>query len=359
MNMQTLGLVMMMFFGCLTTAVTWNLCLFFMGVIAPAWIVLTTLLLLALMTAFLVWVRRMPSDARRRGIKQGLLAGLIPNLAVMAYAWHRGGELADALNVSPFLLLGFVFLLPPFLLACFVSKYILVWIGVEEVHSTRHANQAARLLTVIVAITLMLFLLQPCSLPRSAMDQARSTGMKNRCRGIWCAIVAASMEREEKGLPALWPRDLGFTGNESSTDYFRRLMSDEAGKVTDDRTEALAPDLSPSIFCGSGQREAASAAAFAAKNNAWQVVCLDSNAPAVVPFLITRNADFGDWLTPTSRVRLIRSGPLKLRHVLWVTRGGGIFDARFKTFSVGMLFPPEGRVPGLATTSMVYRIMRP
>ena len=78
-----------------------------------------------------------------------------------------------------------------------------------------------------------------------------------------------------------------------------------------------------------------------------------------MPLLISRNADFGDWLTPTSRVRLVRSGPLKLRHVLWVTHGGAIYDARFKTFNAGMLFPPEEIGSCAATTSMVYRIMRP
>jgi hypothetical protein len=60
--------VLMVLYGCLTAAVTWLLIQLFMDAIAPAGIVLATLLLLALMTAFLVWVRRMPGDARRRGV---------------------------------------------------------------------------------------------------------------------------------------------------------------------------------------------------------------------------------------------------------------------------------------------------
>lgn len=354
--MRTLEILVAVLYCGLTAAVTWLLCKFFMGLIAPALIVLATLLLLALMTAFSVWLRRMPVDVRRRGFKQGLLAGLFLGLAVLAYAWQRGGELADALKVSPFLLLVFVVLLPLFLLAWLVSKHILARIGVSEAHASRHSD---RLLTAITAITFFLFLLQPCSLPLSGLDQARNTGIKNHCRGIWVAIVGASMKRQEKSLPSLWPRNLGFSGNERSTDYFRRLMSDGTGAISEDAGRRLVADLKPEMLNGSGLCKATSAAAFSAENNAWQVVCVDSNTPAEAPFLISRNADFGDWLTPTSQVRLIRSGPLKLRHIVWVTHGGAIYDARFKTFNVSMLFPPEVRGSGVAPTSMVYRIMRP
>jgi hypothetical protein len=167
------------------------------------------------------------------------------------------------------------------------------------------------------------------------------------------------MEREEKGLSALWPRDLGFTGTESSTDYFRRLMSDEAGEITEDVDKRLVSDLGYWAFAGPGLRAATSAAAFAAENNAWQVVCVDSNTPSLMPWLISRNVDFGDWLTPTSQPRFIRSGPLNLRRVVWVSRGGGIFDARFKSFRTEMLFDLWGGVQAPAATSMTYRIMRP
>lgn len=220
-------------------------------------------------------------------------------------------------------------------------------------------SRAARLFAVMFAALLFLFFLQPCSLSHSGVDQARTTSMKNRGRGIWTAILSGSMEREEKGLPALWPREMGLRGSESSTEYFRRLLSDEAGAITEDTERRLASDLSPEIFAGPGLRLAVSAAAFAAENNAWQVVCIDSNAPTEAPFLISRNVDFGEWLTPTSKPRFIRSGPLNLRHVVWVTRGGGIYDARFKTFRTEMLFTTWGGYQDAAATSMVYRIMRP
>jgi hypothetical protein len=78
-----------------------------------------------------------------------------------------------------------------------------------------------------------------------------------------------------------------------------------------------------------------------------------------VPFLISRNVDFGECLTPTSKPRFIRSGPLNLRHVVWVTRGGGIIDARFKSFRTEMLFGSWGGLQDAAPTSMAYRIMQP
>jgi hypothetical protein len=219
--------------------------------------------------------------------------------------------------------------------------------------------KAARWLAALVAITLFLALLGSCPLTFTGIEQARATSMKGRGRGIWAAVLSGSFEREEKGLPALWPQELGFTGTESSTDYFRRLMSDETGKIAEDAAIWLASDLNYEMPGGPGLRKATSAAAFAAENNAWQVVCVDSNTPSDVPFLISRNVDFGDWLTPTSHPRFIRSSPLNLRRVVWVTCGGAIIDARFKNFRTETLFLPRGGWQDPTATSMVYRIMRP
>ncbi len=359
--MRTLEIALMGFYLCVTAATTWLFYLVFLEMTAPAWLVLSVLLLLALMTAFLAWVRRMPGDARRRGFKQGMIISLVPVLAVLVYAW-RQGQLQDALLFLPISLIAVsILLLAPYWLAWHLSTRLLIQSDADkdETETAQHPAAAAFWMAVMVAATLFVFCVGPWAQSLKQLDLARATGMKSRCRGIWTAIVAGSMEREAKGLPPLWPCDLGFTGNESSTDYFRRLMSDETGEVTDDREEALAPDLSPSFIDGPGLREATSARAFAAEHNAWQVVCVDSNTPAWVPFLISRNADFGDWLTPTSQVRLIRSGPLKLRNVVWVTCSGGIYDARFNLFRTDMMYPPGQIGRGTATTAMVFRIMRP
>ncbi len=90
----------------------------------------------------------------------------------------------------------------------------------------------------------------------------------------------------------------------------------------------------------------------------WQVVCIGEDAPPGAPFLISRNVDVGDTLTPTSQVRFIRSGPLKIRHVVWLTRGGGNFNAPIKGFAATRFFGGCGDLDP-ALTSAVYRVMRP
>ncbi len=194
--------------------------------------------------------------------------------------------------------------------------------------------------------------------PAKGVSGQQGHGWSRAARWL-VAILSGVMEREVQGLPALWPRELGFTGSERSTDYFRRLLSDEAGEITEDAGRRLVSDLGHWSLTGPGLRKAASAAAFAAENNPWQVVCIGSNVPSWAPFLISRNVDFGEWLTPTSQPRFIRSGPLNLRRVVWVTRGSGIYDARFKFFRTEMLFDSWGGYQDGTTTSMAYRIMRP
>jgi hypothetical protein len=361
--MKPLEIALMGFYLCVLAATTWLFWLVVLGMTAPAWLALSTLLLVALMTAFLAWVRRMPGAARRRGLTHGLLAGLIPVLAVLVLAWRRG-QLQDGwfhslfFYTSVYLVAVELAMLMPYWLAWRLSTLVMSKGDARETDETQHTSADARWLAVMIAATQVFFCAGPWA---QLLDQVDSHDivLRNRGRGIWTAIVSGSMEREENRLPPLWPRELGFTGTESSTDYFRRLMSDAAGEVTDDREEALAPDLSHSYFCGPGLREATSARAFSAEHNAWQVVCVDSNTPDWMPFLISRNADFGDWLTPTSQVRLIRSGPLKLRSVAWVTCGGMPYDATFKRFRIGMMYPPGQIGQDAATTAMVYRIMRP
>ncbi len=75
--------------------------------------------------------------------------------------------------------------------------------------------------------------------------------------------------------------------------------------------------------------------------------------------LITRNVDFGDTLTPTSQVRFIRSGPLTLRHVVWITRGGGAFVSLPKWFKAELLFRDDWRESDPDAPLPVYRVMRP
>ena len=191
------------------------------------------------------------------------------------------------------------------------------------------------------------------------VDLARATRMKSRHRALWVALVCASDERVSVGRAPLWPKDLGFTGSETSTAYFRRLLAPEAGQVVERRQDWLVPDLSFWALGGPGLREAAAAKDFGPENNAWQVVCIGEDADAGAPFLNSRNVDFGDTLTPTSQVRFVRSGPLRLRRVVWLTRGGGTYDASFRVFTPAMLFRDVYADSDPAATATVYRVMQP
>lgn len=137
------------------------------------------------------------------------------------------------------------------------------------------------------------------------------------------------------------------------------MLSSEAGQIVERNEGRIVCDLEAGYMGGPGLSEAMSAEKFSSENNAWQVVCIGEDAPAGMPFLITRNVDFGDTLTSTSQVRFIRSGPLRLRQVVWLTHGGGIFAASFHTFTSAMLFRDIYDDADPSATSAIYRVMRP
>jgi hypothetical protein len=339
---------------CLVTAGTLiGLCFdFFRGQIAGGWIILAAILLLVILTCGFDSWRRLPRAARLRGRRYGLLAGLAPATGVLMAAWHAG-QRRDSLLALPIILAAIAVVLLPFA--------VLAWQASTQLrrHCPRTdtpvpSGRQTAWVTASVAALLAVFCLGIWRPSLAAIDGARATSMRSRARGLWAAVLSDSMEREARGLPALWPRELGFTGTERSTAYFRRLLSDEAGALTEDPGRRLAASLGPWTLGGPGLPEAPSVDAFSAAHNAWQVVCVDSNAPPTYPFLISRNVDLGEWLTPTSSLRVIRSGPLNLRHVVWVTRGGGIFDATFNRMHIGLLLRPEEALP-----PQPYRIMCP
>lgn len=324
----------------------------FLDVIAGVWIILAAICLLGILTCGFAWWRRLPRAARVRGARYSLLAGLAPATWVLMTAWHEG-QWRDALLALPITLAAMAAVLLPFA--------VLAWQASTQLrcHCTRAdtpvpSGRQTAWVTASVAALLAVFCLGVWRPSLAAIDGARATRMKSRARSIWAAVLCASNEREARGLSALWPRELGFTGTERSTDYFRRLLSDEAGELTDDARRRLVSDLSTWELGGPGLPEVLSIDEFSAEHNAWQIVCIDSNAPPTYPFLISRNVDLGDWLTPTSSIRLIRSGPLNLRHVVWMTRSGGIFSAPFRQVHPRLLPPPEEGAP-----PQPFRIMHP
>lgn len=170
-------------------------------------------------------------------------------------------------------------------------------------------------------------------------------------RGIWIAIISANSEREAKGVTTLWPKELGFSRSRSSTEYFRRLMSDETGRPTTNPADRIAGDLAPYMLGSHGVRQADSVADFRRENNAWIVICIGSNTPSDTAFLVSRNVDLGKTAGSTSKLLLVKS-PITSprRHVVWITRGGGAFEASPESVTGAQLFP---------STNETYDVMYP
>lgn len=335
-------------------------CHAFRDIISPVGIILRALLISLALACVLVLARRLPIALRKQGLKHAAVIGLLLILAFLAYFW-RQGDFRDALLFLPLTLLAVLLALVPLFALSWVASSLILGSARVQAHATRilkspfKSRLAGGLFSVAVVACLIIFLLIPWKQVLTTVDSARATRMKSRNRGIWVAITSESEERQASGLPLLWPHDLGFTGSESSTDYFRRLFANEAGQIMARHEDRLVPDLNTWSLGGPGLPKAASAEAFGPENNAWQVVCIGENAPAMAPFLISRNVDFGDTLTPTSHVHFIRSGPLRLRRIVWLTRGGGIYATTPNLFKVARFFVDQD----LPDAPTAYRVMRP
>jgi len=187
---------------------------------------------------------------------------------------------------------------------------------------------------------------------RNAVDQARATSMKSRGRGVWLSIVSANMEREPAGQGPVWPQELRLPveqGGEcrsftTATEYFRVLM---AG---DSPVKQLVSDLKPEMLSDGWHYPSTPLAAnLTAENIAWRMADMSDDFPSSVAFLISkdmspvlRSGASNEWVT------LNRLGPLRGRRIVWLTRGGGLFDARKKYVPTwGVLFPRTNSVPFL------------
>jgi hypothetical protein len=184
------------------------------------------------------------------------------------------------------------------------------------------------LIVVITVVALAALAMYPVI--RWNIETVVATSMKSRSRGIWVAIASANAERATVGLTPLWPRELGFDAARTSTDYFRQLMSDSNGVIAVDHQHQACADLSPSFFDGAGVACADSAASFSRVNNAWNVLCVGEETSSEVPFCITRNVDWGRQASTSSLMSLNHELPFRQRRAVWMTRGGGCFDARVK-----------------------------
>jgi len=188
------------------------------------------------------------------------------------------------------------------------------------------------LIAVVVVVTLLALVIYPAI--SAAIDQAASTAMKSKGRGIWTAVLSASEERRLAGEGPAWPRELGFDVSRTSTEYFRQLMSDYPTGMTNGLHGPMCEDLKPYALGGAGVPCADSVAVFTSKNNAWDVVCVGTQTSANeqnigdVPFLITRNVTVGRHVNALSSLDFNKRSPLRIRRCVYLTYGGACIDRR-------------------------------
>jgi type II secretory pathway pseudopilin PulG len=190
------------------------------------------------------------------------------------------------------------------------------------------------MLVVIAIIAILAAALFPAI--SNAMDAARATAMKNKCRGIWAAILSANMEREPLNLGPLWPAELkGDTGDSSK--YFTYLLSDgeNTTAVAGSSDDRLVSDLTPESLIAQGIQPHTGSGAVADKNIAWRVAEISDTTPGEIPFLFSKNVEDNELESAanendTARISLMEGKPFGKKRAVWVSKGGGIFDARSK-----------------------------
>jgi hypothetical protein len=193
-----------------------------------------------------------------------------------------------------------------------------------------------------------------------AMSGVGATAMKNKGRSIWIAVVTANSEREPIGLSAVWPKELGFDASHTSTEYFRLLMSDDPAALTNGYHLPICEDLRPEFFGGScsGVPLATTNTTFTSKNNAWQALCVSTQTPPEVAFLVTRNVEMGKRVNELSSLKFNRHAlDQNLRHrCIYVTCGGACIDMRENWINM-----PAGHANILEAmgTNKTYDVMYP
>jgi len=114
--------------------------------------------------------------------------------------------------------------------------------------------------------------------------------------------------------------------------YFNKLMADGAATITPE--EQLVSDLKPEMLSGSGYPAPTTAAADLAvtsSNIAWRVMNISDSFVSAAAFMVSKDiATQSAEIKDTTAVTLDVLGPFKGRRVLWVTRGGGLFDSKKK-----------------------------
>lgn len=200
------------------------------------------------------------------------------------------------------------------------------------------------MLVVIAIISVLAAALFPAI--SNALSSASATALKQKGRGIWVAITSANMEREPLNLGSVWPEDAEDDGSASdSVGYFNYLLSDgtNKGQPTSDSDLRVVADLTPDTLIANGVPAGTTDSALTAKNVAWGVVVVGDSTPGEIPFLISKNCQNPGTLqqqqTATAEVIPLDETvkPFNASRAVWVSRGGGTFDARKKYFTMSQL----------------------
>jgi prepilin-type N-terminal cleavage/methylation domain-containing protein len=190
------------------------------------------------------------------------------------------------------------------------------------------------MLVVIAIIAILAAALFPQI--QNAIDQARSTAMKQKGRGVWVGVVSANNEREVLSLGPVWPSELAAENAIATplgTDYFAALLkvkwADTAIATTPEGQ--LVSDAKADLFAGGSFNTAANGATPTSANIAWRAFKASALSGGSDAFMVSK--DFGNAAadcTTNTAITLAASGPFKGRRIVWVTVGGGTFDARKK-----------------------------
>jgi len=213
------------------------------------------------------------------------------------------------------------------------------------------------MLVVIAIIAILAAALYPHI--QNALNQARATAMKHKGHGIWVAVISSNMEREPLNQGPLWPANINdeVAGAEvtESAGYFTCLMSDGEALtvVTGDRELRLVSDLTAEMLIAQGVVPFTGAGAIPAANIAWRVAEIGDRSADEMPFIVSKNftprsgeISQADPAAADTRIDLDAAvKPFGSKHGVWITRGGGTFDAR-------MRYLTEKTVAGIGTNTV-------